>query len=182
MMNKGSNGCKSQPVFSLSQFSSRDAPSHTLNGGDFAQMTPFIPFLTSNQSRTTWCVEADGVCSGALMLKKGSNGCKSRPVFSLFPFSSQAAPGHCRNAGDFDPNRHFHPFLTANRSRTTWCVQTHGVCSGPVRLKKVSNGCKSQPVFSLFRVSSRISLSHTPYDGDFVRIAPFIPYLDPKSA
>ena len=109
LLNKGSNGCKSRPVFSLSPFSSQFAPSQTRNRGDFAQIVPFyIPFLTSNQTRTTWCVQAPGVCSGLVLLNKGSNGCKSRPVFSLFPFSSRFYPGHCLHAGDFALNRPFH--------------------------------------------------------------------------
>ena len=137
---KGSNGCKSRPVFSRFQFSSRLPPAHGLNAGDFAPNRHFRHFLTPNRPRTTWSAQRGDVWSGLVLLNKSSNGCKSRPVFSLFPFSSRLPPGHCLNAGDFAPNRHFGQFPTSNRPRTTWYVQAHGVCSGLVVLSKGSNG------------------------------------------
>ena len=144
LLNTGSNGCKSRPVFSLFPFSSRLPSGHCLNAGDFAQNRRFRHFQNPNRARTTWSVQCHDVCRGVVLLTKGSNGCKSRPAFSLFPFSSRVPPGHCLNAGSFAPNRRFRHFLTPNRPRTTWSVQRHGVCSGVVLLTKGSNGCKSQ--------------------------------------
>ena len=143
MLKKGCNRCKSRPVFSLFPFSSRAPPGHCLNAGDFASNRHFRHFLTPNQPRTTWSVQQCDVCSGLVLLTKCLNGCKSRPVFSLSPFSPQLPPGQGLNAGDFAPNRHFRHYPTPNRPRTTWCVQAHGVCSGPVMLNMGSNGCKS---------------------------------------
>ena len=96
-----------------------------------------------------------------MLLNKGSNGRKSRPVFSLFPFSSRLLPGHSRNAGDFAPNRHFRHFPTPNRPRTTWSVQRRDVQIRLVLLNKGSNGCKSRPVFSLFLFLLRFACCHT---------------------
>ena len=50
-------------------------------------------------------MQAARVCNGAVMLGTGSHGCKSRPVFSLFPFSPRFAPGQCLNGGGFGPNQ-----------------------------------------------------------------------------
>ena len=136
--------------------------------------------MTPNQPRTTWCVQADGVCSGLVLLNKGSNGCKSRPVFSLFPFKSRFAPGHCLNAGDFAPNRHFGHFLTPNRPRTTWSVQRGEVCSGLLLSNKGSNGCKSRPIFSVFPFSSCLAFGHCLDAGDFAPIRHFGHFLPPN--
>ena len=156
LLNKGSNGCKSRPVFSLFPFSSRAPPGYCLSAGGFGPNRHFRRFQSPNRPRTRWSAQRRDVRSGRVLLNKGSNGCKSRPVFSLFPFSSRLPPGQCLNIGDFGPNRHFHHFLTPNRARTTWSVQRHEVCSGLVLLKKGSNGCKTRPVFSLFPFSSRL--------------------------
>ena len=112
MLSMGSNRRKSRPVFSLSPLSSRFAPTHTLNGGDFAQIVTFIPFGAQilNRPRTTRCVQAHGVCSGAVMLKKGSTGCKSRPVCSLFPVLSWFPLSHTLNPGDLAQIVPFIPF------------------------------------------------------------------------
>ena len=179
-MNKGSNRCKSRPGFSLFPFSSRLPPGHCLNTGGFASYRYFRHFLTPNRPRATWSVQRRVVCSGLVLLNMGSIRCKSRPVFSLFPFSSRLPPSHCLKAGDFAPNRHFRHFLTPNRPRTTWCVQAHGVCSGLVLLNKGSNGCKSRPVFSLFPFSSRLPPGHCLNAGDFAPNRHFGHFLTPN--
>ena len=131
------------------------------------QIAPFITFLIPNRPKTTWSEQRHDVCSGLVLLTKGSNGCKSRPVFSLFPFSSRLPPGHCLNAGDFGPNRHFGPFLTPNRPRTTWSVQTHHMCSGLVWLNKGS---------------TRFAHTHTQTGSGFAQIVAFVTFGAPKSA
>ena len=166
MLSKGSSGCKSRPVFSLFPFSPPVPPSHCLNADDFGPNRHFRHFLTPNRAGTTWSLQRHGVGSGLVLLNKGSNGCKSRPIFSLFPFSSRAPPGHCLNAGDFGPNRHFRHFQSPNRPRTTWSVQRRDVRSGLVLLKKGSNRCKSRPVFSLSPFSSQLALTHALNGGD----------------
>ena len=106
-LEKGSNRCKPRPVFSLSPFSSRFAPSHTLNAEILFK--PFFLDPKSAKDTAPWCLDAHGVRSGALVLNKGGNRCKSRPVFSLSPFSSRIAPGHTLNGGDFAQTALFVP-------------------------------------------------------------------------
>ena len=166
MLNKGSNGCKSRPVSSLYPFLSRFVRCHAPNGGDCDLNRRFGGFWAPNRLRTTWCVQLNGVCSRPVMLNKGSNGCKSRPVFSPFPFLSRLVRCHAPNGGDCDPNHRFGGFWAPNRLRTTWCVQLNGVCSRPVMLNKGLNGCKSRPVFSLFPFLSRFVSCHAPNGGD----------------
>ena len=127
-----SDGCKSRPVFSLFPFSSRLPSGHCLNDGDFAPNRHFRHFLTPNRPKTTWSVQRRDVCSGPVAFTRGSDGCKSRPVFPLFPFASRFVRCHTLNGGDFGPNRPFRHFLTPNRPRTTWSVQQQVVCIGLV--------------------------------------------------
>ena len=163
-----------------SPFSSRLPPAHCLNDGDFAPNRHFRHFLIPNRPRTTWCVVADGGCSALVLMNKDSNGCKSRPVFSLVPFSSRLPPSHCLYAGDFAPNRHFRHFLTPNRPRTIWSVQRHDVWSGLLLLNKGSNGCKSRPVFSLFPFSCRLPPGHCLNVCDFGQNRHFGHFLTPN--